>query len=260
MMDKKIIPSTSLSQSVVDDLLSMGLGDVFNNPPPGPEQPCSSKNIPNNDPWLPQTNGGSSSGSVDVYPSLAQMTVGTTANDPWSPPLTGEQHKQATLTGSLQNFTEKQTFGSNEFSHTNPSSDPWSVLDSSTGGSASRGAPPMIPERSPIQFNDGKIADSNGANRPNSKTPESFLGENSVLVNLDNLMGHSTRPQKTATNPFLIGSSASSASSNNPFMAQQRPSPSLNEMLMMQTQLSSTSTNGEQQKQQQHPPPSNPFS
>lgn len=36
-----------------------------------------------------------------------------------------------------------------------------------------------------------------------------------------------------ATNPFIVGSSSNSTS-NNPFVAQQRPSPSLNEMKQAQ--------------------------
>jgi epsin len=92
----------------------------------------------------------------------------------------------------------------------------------------------------------------------NLKTPEHFLGENSALVNLDNLMG----PPKTgvagvppksksklclllspfelirvsfsANNPFMgttgTGLSTGTGTTNNPFAAQQRPSPTLNEM------------------------------
>ena len=56
------------------------------------------------------------------------------------------------------------------------------------------------------------------------KTPESFLGENSSLVNLENLIP--SRPK--STNPFGVtpmtsglSSSTSSGQLNNPFAAQQ---------------------------------------
>ena len=48
--------------------------------------------------------------------------------------------------------------------------DPWSTLD-------------------PIQSQNVPDAASNLGNRNNLSTPESFLGDNSKLVNLDNLMG-----------------------------------------------------------------------
>jgi hypothetical protein len=62
---QKMIPSTSLSQSVVDDLLSMGLGDVFNNPQTQDQLPSTSQSLANNDPWSPQpssSNGIKSNG------------------------------------------------------------------------------------------------------------------------------------------------------------------------------------------------------
>ncbi|CAL2048290.1 unnamed protein product [Caenorhabditis brenneri] len=56
------------------------------------------------------------------------------------------------------------------------------------------------------------------------KTPENSLGENKNLVNLDNLLG-SNAPSTAGGNPFLT----SSAPAVNPFAAQQRESPILNE-------------------------------
>lgn len=74
-----------------------------------------------------------------------------------------------------------------------------------------------------------------GGVNPTRKTPESFLGENSSLVNLENLIPSQTRPK--STNPFgsaavsaaptttTIGSSMTTSTShgqlNNPFAAQQ---------------------------------------
>jgi epsin len=76
------------------------------------------------------------------------------------------------------------------------------------------------------------------------KTPESFLGENSSLVNLENLIP-SSRPK--STNPFGAGthgntpgmsSSMSSGQLNNPFLAQQvlqsSGKPSINQLQQQQ--------------------------
>lgn len=71
------------------------------------------------------------------------------------------------------------------------------------------------------------------------RTPESFLGENSNLVNLDNLMAGSTksafpgippRAASSAANPFAASVPAATATTN-PFAVQQkRATPTLNEM------------------------------
>uniref|UniRef100_A0A915DZD6 Uncharacterized protein n=1 Tax=Ditylenchus dipsaci TaxID=166011 RepID=A0A915DZD6_9BILA len=86
--------------------------------------------------------------------------------------------------------------------------------------------------------------------RPNVKTPETFLGENSSLVNLDNLMGptsnsvSSAKTTAAAANPFMLGSSNIAT---NPFAAQQRPSPSLHEMMTAQRSASvNNDSNGTQ--------------
>ncbi|EGT34920.1 hypothetical protein CAEBREN_12922 [Caenorhabditis brenneri] len=63
------------------------------------------------------------------------------------------------------------------------------------------------------------------------KTPENFLGENKNLVNLDNLLG-SNAPSTAGGKPFFT----SSAPAANPFAAQQRKSPTLNEMRAAQGQ------------------------
>uniref|UniRef100_A0A915I4T1 ENTH domain-containing protein n=1 Tax=Romanomermis culicivorax TaxID=13658 RepID=A0A915I4T1_ROMCU len=82
-----------------------------------------------------------------------------------------------------------------------------------------------------------------------SKTPDNFLGENSALVNLDNLLSGSTRSGSSAmykggsnnapTNPFAP--KTDNTPMNNPFAAQQkRATPTLNEMR-------NSSTNNQQQ-------------
>lgn len=56
-----------------------------------------------------------------------------------------------------------------------PRSDPWNMEP--------------VNEMFQAQATGGSVESENSANRRQLKTPESFLGENSSLVNLDNLMG-----------------------------------------------------------------------
>uniref|UniRef100_A0A8B9LDE2 Epsin 2 n=1 Tax=Astyanax mexicanus TaxID=7994 RepID=A0A8B9LDE2_ASTMX len=67
---------------------------------------------------------------------------------------------------------------------------------------------------------------------PTRKTPESFLGPNAVLVNLDSLI---TKPPQPApvSNPFLAGGTVSPpapAAQVNPFQVNQPQPPTLNQM------------------------------
>lgn len=97
------------------------------------------------------------------------------------------------------------------------------------------------------------------------KTPETFLGENSALVNLDNLVGPTIKSNvpgmppsaKTSNNPFLAGTSAPA----NPFAAQQRPSPTLNQMRVGQKTTNGDPWNLPQplQPAKTNTSPTNPF-
>lgn len=222
------VPSSSKSQSAVDDLLSLGLGSVFNNPNP---IPSTSQQASSNDPWSPQAATNS-----PAYPSLK-----TEMNDPWS-------------------ITEAQLSSDTLITNTNienlkPKNDPWSLLDSSytlTQSPKSNEFNGALSETYHSEQEQSK-PELMGSQRPNSKTPEGFLGENSLLVNLENLMGPASRPAKPATNPFVNGTS----SINNPFLAQQRPSPSLNEMMQANSSNSNNSITADQSKDQPH---KNPFS
>lgn len=77
--------------------------------------------------------------------------------------------------------------------------------------------------------------------RKNVKTPESFLGANSSLVNLDNLMGAPSTTTKTTNNPFLDLVQPTP----NPFHAQQGPSPTLNQIIQNQKPATATKQNND---------------
>uniref|UniRef100_A0A3Q2X7C2 Epsin 2 n=1 Tax=Haplochromis burtoni TaxID=8153 RepID=A0A3Q2X7C2_HAPBU len=64
---------------------------------------------------------------------------------------------------------------------------------------------------------------------PTRKTPESFLGPNAALVNLDSLV---TKPAQPApvVNPFLASTGGSAPTPANPFQVSQPAPPTLNQM------------------------------
>uniref|UniRef100_A0A915PFX6 ENTH domain-containing protein n=1 Tax=Setaria digitata TaxID=48799 RepID=A0A915PFX6_9BILA len=176
------VPSSTLSQSAIDDLLSLGVGQPVEQVTPNPW------GGPVADPWAPASGVAS---AANVGSSL-YSSIQTLNNDPWTlaPPSTGLAANSV---------------------------DPWATVPSSLTG------------QNPVSV----VEENNSKQRSSTKTPESFLGENSSLVNLDNLLGtttSNTKPERIlASNPFLAGTAATV--SVNPFVAQQRPSPSLNEMM-----------------------------
>ncbi|EJD74921.1 hypothetical protein LOAG_17830 [Loa loa] len=175
--DQNTVPSSTLSQSAIDDLLSLGVGQPVEQTTPNPW------GGPVADPWAP----ASGTAPALVVGSSLYSKIQTTSNDPWTlaPPTAGV---------------------------TTNSVDPWATVPS------------------PANHSPDFIAEENiSKQRSSTKTPESFLGENSSLVNLDNLLGTTSNSIKPASNPFLSGTSATVPI--NPFVAQQRPSPSLNEMM-----------------------------
>lgn len=107
-----------------------------------------------------------------VYPSLLDATTPPAAaptlanNDPWSP---------APATNGVAVHSEADLL-----SGPPASNDPWAAFEASTTANTT-----IASSSSPITAANNGM----GQQRPNLKTPESFLGENSSLVNLDNLMG-----------------------------------------------------------------------
>ncbi|GMT36359.1 hypothetical protein PFISCL1PPCAC_27656 [Pristionchus fissidentatus] len=222
-----IVSGSTLSQSALDDLLSLGLGQMTVAEPMShnPSQPTSAWDSSTfNDPWNPAP---PSQAPPPLYPSVPTPTA-----DPW---------------GVAPSAPAQSV----------PSSDPFSAWDApmqnqhnaalNSDPFASLSAAPMYP------------TNGHSAQRATTKTPETFLGENSSLVNLDNLMG-GVAPPPTTANPFLLTSSAPPPV--NPFTANQRKSPTLNEMRAGSTPTipPTGSRTLLPQPLQPQPAPTNPFS
>ncbi|KAK0396874.1 hypothetical protein QR680_001894 [Steinernema hermaphroditum] len=201
-LDSAPIAGATLSQSAIDDLLSLGVGIPVTEPVvPANSNPWGG---PVADPWSPAPNSTSVTSTSPIYPNLTNTS---SSLDPWAPAPAAASAPASDST-SLLSSTAATSSATN---------DPWESLTGSSSTSAV-----LVP--TPVS------ASSNAEALKQRKTPESFLGENSALVNLDNLMGATTIQPKPASNPFMLGSNTSTTASTNPFAATQRPSPTLNEM------------------------------
>ncbi|KRX49186.1 Epsin-2 [Trichinella murrelli] len=200
------------------------------------------------DPW---------SKSADVG-SIAQ-------NDPWAPLDQGVS--QPTVSGGLMNNNSSRLIDVAQHSVNKTNSDFFeSILQPTPAAGAS-----AMPNGNTSTGNNVLGVNTSGTNSDSSnskrtlRTPESFLGENSSLVNLDNLIGPAKpqvpgMPPSATSNPFLSGAS------NNPFMAQQRPVPTLNDMRSASSMANPVTAQGQsgswalpQPLQPQRPSSTNPF-
>ncbi|XP_047667648.1 epsin-1 isoform X3 [Tachysurus fulvidraco] len=159
------------------------------------------------DPW-----GESSAVNSDPWASTA---VTPPSRDPWAPSVPAAP---TSLSGSSDPWSGEgvapaiDALTSDPWSgptkHTNGTGDPdrrgSSVTGSDAGGGGSTG--------SPVPFDLSSL----GSSLPVRKTPESFLGPNASLVDLDSLV--SSKPKPRQTPPTMT-------SSHNPFLQSQSPSP-----------------------------------
>ncbi|KAM8724519.1 epsin-2 isoform 4-T4 [Acanthopagrus schlegelii] len=159
------------------------------------------------DPWHPYGSAPKSAAPVDPWgtpPSVPPMK----SSDPWA-------------------------------SNSTPASDPWSSAAArpKTSNAGDGGVASSIPSQASLAssgsldlFDPLPTSMSTSVN-PTRKTPESFLGPNAALVNLDSLV---TRPAQPApvVNPFLASAAGGSAPAAhaNPFQVSQPAPPTLNQM------------------------------
>ncbi|KAG8569684.1 hypothetical protein GDO81_014520 [Engystomops pustulosus] len=178
------------------------------------------------DPWA----GTPAVSSVDAKsvsdpwnPGGVATTVTAPSSDPWSssPSMAA---KQAT-----DPWAPAATF-----------SDPWGGSPSkpSTNGTVGEldllaGEVPMsrsLGSKSPDAFDMAVMSGSlSESSKPTRKTPESFLGPNAALVDLDSLISKPTLQNTKTSNPFLV-TGATSATTTNPFQPNQQSSLTLNQL------------------------------
>ncbi|XP_073422621.1 epsin-1-like isoform X7 [Dendrobates tinctorius] len=178
------------------------------------------------DPWA----GTPAVSSVDAKsvsdpwnPGGSAPTVGVHSNDPWS---------------SSPSMAAKQT--TDPWAPAATFSDPWGGSPSkpSTNGTVGEldllaGEVPMsrsLGSKSPDAFDMAAMSGSlSESSRPTRKTPESFLGPNAALVDLDSLISKPTLQNTKTSNPFLVTGGTSSTTTN-PFQPNQQSSLTLNQL------------------------------
>uniref|UniRef100_A0A9J8A090 Epsin 1a n=1 Tax=Cyprinus carpio carpio TaxID=630221 RepID=A0A9J8A090_CYPCA len=237
-MSKEEAEQSSLMElSGVDPWGAPATGSAGPSPPPvlasastagpwGPADPwgaASPASPPSTDPWggAPATVApdpwGDSSSRVNSDP-WASTAVTPPSADPWAPsvapaptPLSGSTDPWAAegAAPATDGLTSDPWSGS--VKQTNGTADPErrgsSVIGGDTGGGGSTG--------SPVPFDLSSLSSS----LPVRKTPESFLGPNAALVDLDSLV--SSKPKPKQPPPPSI-----SSTSHNPFLQTQGPSSS----------------------------------
>ncbi|XP_061906458.1 epsin-2-like isoform X2 [Entelurus aequoreus] len=132
----------------------------------------------------------------------------TPASDPWGSAAT---RPKASNTGSFDLFTESNGDGG---------------IASSIPSQAS------LASSSSLDIFDPLPTSFSSSTNSTRKTPESFLGPNAALVNLDSLVTKPTQPAP-AFNPFLAsagGAAPASSAHANPFQVGQPAPPTLNQM------------------------------
>ncbi|XP_062387324.1 epsin-2 isoform X2 [Sardina pilchardus] len=174
------------------------------------------------DPWSLSGPGAGASASASVTPMKSADPWGPTAApaaDPWS-----TAGPKASATGSFDLFSTSNGTSREDLSEFD------SLRNSAAAGDrkGSYGLPTYTSmSGSPDLFD----MQSGGAHM--RKTPESFLGPNAALVNLDSLVTKPPQLPAPGPNPFLLTGGAAPAPApapQNPFQINQPQPPTLNQM------------------------------
>ncbi|XP_050173222.1 epsin-2 isoform X2 [Myiozetetes cayanensis] len=162
---------------------------------------------PASDPW--QSFGAKPAASVDPWAAPAGSTAQPLSkNDPWAP-------AQSSSTAAKP-------------------VDPWGPAPANKPLSTSAESGSTLPSQhsgttSPDLFDSQHSSGTSGKQSAARKTPESFLGPNAALVNLDSLVSKPPQPV-TSLNPFLAPGAATAPTPINPFQVNQPQPLTLNQM------------------------------
>ncbi|XP_065540805.1 epsin-2 isoform X3 [Lathamus discolor] len=191
-----------------------------------PWQSFGAKPAASVDPWAAPTASTAQtlSKNVDPWaPAQPSSTAAKSSVDPWGPapankPLSTSGSTSFDLFSNL-NGTVKDDFS--EFDTLRTSKKPaesGSTLPSQHSGTTS-----------PDLFDSQHSSMTSGKQSAARKTPESFLGPNAALVNLDSLVSKPPQPV-TSLNPFLAPGAATAPTPINPFQVNQPQPLTLNQM------------------------------
>ncbi|XP_061761823.1 epsin-2 isoform X1 [Nerophis ophidion] len=153
----------------------------------------------------------------------------TPASDPWGSAAT---RPKVSNTGSFDVFTESNGTSKEDFSEFDSLRSSSSVPAGDGGIVSSIPSQASLASSSSLDIFDPLPTSFSSTTNSTRKTPESFLGPNAALVNLDSLVTKPTQPAP-AFNPFLAsagGAASASSAHANPFQVGQPAPPTLNQM------------------------------
>ncbi|XP_018415102.1 PREDICTED: epsin-1 isoform X9 [Nanorana parkeri] len=192
------------------------------------------------DPWGAGVQAGSTASDPWTGKAAVSSIEAKSVSDPWNP-------GGSTATGGVQS---KDPWSSSPSIAAKQATDPWApaaTFSDPWGGSPSKpstngtigeldllaGEVPMsrsLGSRSPDAFDMAAMSSSFSENsKTTRKTPESFLGPNAALVDLDSLISKPTIQNIKTSNPFLV-TGAPSSTTTNPFQTNQQSSLTLNQL------------------------------
>ncbi|NWW30013.1 EPN2 protein, partial [Panurus biarmicus] len=195
---------------------------------------------PASDPW--QSFGAKPAASVDPWAAPAGSTAQPLAKnvDPWAPAQPSSTAAKSSVDpwGSAPANKPLSTSGSTSFdlfSNLNGTvKDDFSEFDTLRTSKKPAESGSTLPSQhsgttSPDLFESQHSSGTSGKQSTARKTPESFLGPNAALVNLDSLVSKPPQPV-TSLNPFLAPGAATAATPINPFQVNQPQPLTLNQM------------------------------
>ncbi|XP_056262590.1 epsin-2 isoform X2 [Pseudoliparis swirei] len=192
------------------------LMDLMNVPEPSPSAGASA------DPWgAGRAAGGTAAAPADPWHSYGSAPKPASPVDPWG------------ANPSVPPMKSSDPWASNS----TPAADPWGSASTQpkTSNTGDVGGASILSQASLASSGSLDLFDPlPGFNNPTRKTPESFLGPNAALVNLDSLVTKPAQPPPVV-NPFLLSTGGSAAAvaaaaHANPFQVSQPAPPTLNQM------------------------------
>ncbi|XP_034449946.1 epsin-2 isoform X1 [Hippoglossus hippoglossus] len=190
------------------------------------------------DPWQPYGSAPKPAAPVDpwgVPPSVPPMKSSdpwansTPASDPWG---SAAARPKTSNTGSFDLFNSSNGTSKEDFSEFDSLRSSSSVPTGDGGITSSIPSQASLASSGSLDLFDHMPTSIN--THPTRKTPESFLGPNAALVNLDSLVTKPAQPPPVV-NPFLASTggtapAAAAATHANPFQVSQPAPPTLNQM------------------------------
>ncbi|XP_033945353.2 epsin-2 isoform X1 [Pseudochaenichthys georgianus] len=194
------------------------------------------------DPW--KTYGSSPKPAAPVDPWGATPSVPPMkSSDPWAAnsapaadPWSSATRPKNSITGSFDLYNASNGTSKEDFSEFDSLRSSASVPTGNGGVASSLPSQASLASSSSLDLFDPlpSSMSMSGSTNPTRKTPESFLGPNAALVNLDSLV---TKPAQPAPviNPFLASAGVAApalaqAAHANPFQVTQPVPPTLNQM------------------------------